>query len=409
MKTKNTAVFLIIAAIISMIRTLSTLISGLLPGLPDYNWYDYLSILGGLMAPMGMVLLAYAYLNPRFQQARAAAILILIGSSTWIIFTLYYNFLYFSTPIFQFEPLLVVIRYLNLIFPVSMIIFAVSLLNNKPYALKRAAYWLFAGSLVLLFSYSISQLTLYYNFGLKIYDKPWQSVTAALGVISLVYPLAILIFSIRLIRDASVPLLPETAASFTFSDPDTLDNPEPEVQNVPDEVTGYPVVIDWLCDFLLTMIPVVGLVFLIWRGQNKADRTRRNWAIASLFWTAISLLILLLFFYGVVPYFGQISPVGPVILCIIALVLISGFLLTQKMNNDDFDYPFEQPDAPTVGQFFGWMFILSLPVAGFICLIIWATDTQNQVRRQWALAGLIRMGIVVVYYLYLYQIFREIT
>jgi|GEM_PF-6134895 len=410
MKTKNTAVFLIVACIIWLIKDLNYILFRFFSETQfKYTWIDNLSNITSLLIPIGLLLWAFTYVNPRFQQTKAAATLILIGSSVWCIFSIYYSFLYFSKSELYESPLNYLANHLTLLFPVSLTILAILLFRNKPDDLKKATYWLFAGSLVFLFSIFASQLMMLYSFSFRFYNTPWESVMNMLSLIRIVYPLAILFFAIQLIRSLESPTLPETAYEPIFSDAELIDTPESEKTILPGDAVAYPTLIDWISDFLRALIPVFGLVFLFWRGQNKADRTRRNWAIAHLFVTAIYMVMLLLFFFPLLEYIDPNNGIWLIFLLFMALLLVSGFILAHKMRNDDYDYPHEQPDAPTVGQFLGWTFVAGLPVAGLICLIIWAVDTQNRVRRQWALASLLWMGIMAVYYLYLYNAYHGIT
>ena len=55
-------------------------------------------------------------------------------------------------------------------------------------------------------------------------------------------------------------------------------------------------------------------------------------------------------------------------------------------------------EIPSVGQWLGWMLLLSIPLVNFILMIIWAIDKENQIRRNWVLAALILTGVVTVLY-----------
>jgi hypothetical protein len=55
-------------------------------------------------------------------------------------------------------------------------------------------------------------------------------------------------------------------------------------------------------------------------------------------------------------------------------------------------------DIPSVGQWLGWMLLLSIPLVNLVLMIMWATDKGNQIRRNWILATLVITGIVTVLY-----------
>ncbi len=56
---------------------------------------------------------------------------------------------------------------------------------------------------------------------------------------------------------------------------------------------------DWLVNFLITIIPLVGIIFvIIWANDDK-NKIRKNWAIASLIWTGI-IFVLSIFLYAAI-------------------------------------------------------------------------------------------------------------
>ena len=56
---------------------------------------------------------------------------------------------------------------------------------------------------------------------------------------------------------------------------------------------------DWLVNFLITIIPLVGIIFvIIWANDDK-NKIRKNWAIASLIWTGI-IFVLSIFLYATI-------------------------------------------------------------------------------------------------------------
>ena len=57
-----------------------------------------------------------------------------------------------------------------------------------------------------------------------------------------------------------------------------------------------------------------------------------------------------------------------------------------------------EPDVPSVGQWLGWMLLLSIPLVNLVLMVMWAIDRGNQIRRNWILATLVITGIVTVLY-----------
>ena len=57
-----------------------------------------------------------------------------------------------------------------------------------------------------------------------------------------------------------------------------------------------------------------------------------------------------------------------------------------------------ETDVPSVGQWLGWMLLLSIPLVNLVLMVMWAIDRGNQIRRNWILATLVITGIVTVLY-----------
>ena len=63
------------------------------------------------------------------------------------------------------------------------------------------------------------------------------------------------------------------------------------------ELTNNLSVGDWLVNFLITIIPFVGFIFIIIWANDDKNKIRKNWAVASLIWTGI-IFVLSIFFYA---------------------------------------------------------------------------------------------------------------
>ena len=54
---------------------------------------------------------------------------------------------------------------------------------------------------------------------------------------------------------------------------------------------------DWMITILITAIPLVGLIMLfVWAFGGGAPASKKNWAIATLIWYAIAIVLLIIFF-----------------------------------------------------------------------------------------------------------------
>ena len=56
---------------------------------------------------------------------------------------------------------------------------------------------------------------------------------------------------------------------------------------------------DWLANFLITIIPLIGFIFIIIWANDDKNKIRKNWAVASLIWTAI-IFVLCIFIYATI-------------------------------------------------------------------------------------------------------------
>jgi hypothetical protein len=56
---------------------------------------------------------------------------------------------------------------------------------------------------------------------------------------------------------------------------------------------------DWLINFLTGIIPFVGIIFMIIWANDDSNKSRKNWAIASLIWYGI-ILAFSIFIYAIV-------------------------------------------------------------------------------------------------------------
>lgn len=65
----------------------------------------------------------------------------------------------------------------------------------------------------------------------------------------------------------------------------------------------------------------------------------------------------------------------------------------------------ERRDVISVKGWLGTLLLLCIPVANIILLFVWAFGTGNENRRNYARAGLILAGIVILLYIIIFVLF----
>ncbi len=82
----------------------------------------------------------------------------------------------------------------------------------------------------------------------------------------------------------------------------SLMNHKPEIVQVTREETvpagsgNIPSVGDWMLIYLLLIIPLVNIILLIVWAVDNNNRVRKNWALATILWTVIIIVITLILF-----------------------------------------------------------------------------------------------------------------
>lgn len=109
-------------------------------------------------------------------------------------------------------------------------------------------------------------------------EKPAGLIISTLMII---VPISLLIFSIALINNKS----------------DVVSNDKEEVLSQGNEQNLT--VGDWLVNFLITIIPLVGFIFIIIWANDDKNKIRKNWAVASLIWSGI-IFVLSIFLYATI-------------------------------------------------------------------------------------------------------------
>jgi hypothetical protein len=66
-----------------------------------------------------------------------------------------------------------------------------------------------------------------------------------------------------------------------------------------DAVQQIPSIGSWIVNFLISIIPIIGFIFIIIWANDDNNKIRKNWAIASLIWYGI-IFILSIMFYSII-------------------------------------------------------------------------------------------------------------
>ncbi|SEA56452.1 hypothetical protein SAMN05443667_105267 [Flavobacterium gillisiae] len=76
------------------------------------------------------------------------------------------------------------------------------------------------------------------------------------------------------------------------------------VRTIEEKLSSYDVaenlsIGDWLVNFLITIISLVGIIFIIVWANDDKNKIRKNWAVAYLIWTGI-IFVISIFFYATI-------------------------------------------------------------------------------------------------------------
>ncbi|MDD3435445.1 MAG: hypothetical protein PHN91_02030 [Patescibacteria group bacterium] len=75
------------------------------------------------------------------------------------------------------------------------------------------------------------------------------------------------------------------------------------VDNSKKEVSEVLTFKDWMITLLVASIPVVNLVmFFIWAFSKEENPSKSNWAKANLAWTAIGIILTIIFFSAIASF-----------------------------------------------------------------------------------------------------------
>jgi membrane protein YdbS with pleckstrin-like domain len=76
--------------------------------------------------------------------------------------------------------------------------------------------------------------------------------------------------------------------------------------NLPGTLKQEVSVGEWIVTILITALPLIGLIMLfVWAFGDGAQPSKKNWAIATLIWYAIMIVLFIIFFGIIVTILGS--------------------------------------------------------------------------------------------------------
>ena len=128
------------------------------------------------------------------------------------------------------------------------------------------------------------------------------------------------------------------------------------------------------------------------------------WLVNNLFWFGNN--IYLGYSSGINLIFSFLSIFPPVSLLLFSVFFNqSNDVLIQK--NEGLNSDSSPMKNLTIGEWMLNYLVISIPLIGFIVLIIWATDKNNVIRKNWAASMLIWFGVIIVIYLLFFMAFMS--
>ena len=145
--------------------------------------------------------------------------------------------------------------------------------------IKNAAVFLMIGSIYVILIRVYYIIDAFSETSLE-YTKE-NLITWGFDSFSIILPISLLVLSIALMNNKS----------------DVVSNEKEEVLSQGNEQNLT--VGDWLVNFLITIIPLVGFIFIIIWANDDKNKIRKNWAVASLIWSGI-IFVLSIFLYATI-------------------------------------------------------------------------------------------------------------
>lgn len=155
--------------------------------------------------------------------------------------------------------------------------------------IRTAATFLMISSIFWII-YTLYNLVMRVSVMLEFGSRKGAILDLVFSVLFLMVPISLLLLAIALLRNekekGEVVSNPKSShEEVTFGGAGAAGRPQ-----------HTPSVGNWVSNFLITAIPVAGLVVMIIWANDSKDIIRKNWAVASLIWAGI-LFGLLMFIY----------------------------------------------------------------------------------------------------------------
>lgn len=402
MKLKHAALFLLLGAAIEVFTNfyhhISTIIIYKMYDLTLMQWlYFIMTTIGA--AALGLVGLS-VYRKNGFSAVRPFALFLAIVSACWVLLGFYNLMEGFikSWDWFAENKLRVLSFLLMQMVPVSILIFALSLL--RPGNIRRGSWWLFAGTTAWLIMLYFDRFTMLLTYGFAKSEETTLMIRDLLKFVSLAYPISMIIFALR---------LPDNRERIRggLNNDNLLDElPEEEEISVEEETSEFSLK-QWMGTFLLSSVPLVGTIILIAWAANLKSRVRGNWAAAMFLLQTLLLLIYTIAYVEPMAYLMGMRDLKFYLALMVFVFLTTAIgLIVYRRNN--LAYEEQEQQVPSIGKWIGDIFLAGLPFIGLILLIVWANEKADRIRRNWAVAQLIWLAVMLVYYFYAYMAVLDI-
>lgn len=399
MKIKNAALFLIISAALWVIAGVYQLMFmyKLFESFTQH-WEDFVISVLLLCVPVVYIGWSITFFDPGRKQTSKGAVFLAVITGIWTGIELYYRVtgaaqlheLYYErNPVFLY----VVVNLRSLV-PLLMFIASVLWTTGKPGNIRKGAVFLMAGALLWLFSMMGERMELLFTNQWRYILKEGRFRDIFL-VSKLLYPVALFVLGIALVKHPA----PENVIGESLED-------EGEDRNV------ILTVLDWFITFLWVSVPFAGIILLIIWGINPKNKPRKTWALNTLLWTILAWALNIFIYLPALRILRPGTSYYYIALIVwIMLAIVTGILLyAHIMEKRERIFEEEEEDyyPVSVKKWMFYTFMVGVPIIGIICLVSWAVDHTNQLRRNWALARLLWLGVMVIFIFYLYTTMVEI-
>jgi hypothetical protein len=153
--------------------------------------------------------------------------------------------------------------------------------------IKSAALFLIIASAVAVLIQVYWKVSMFFNDNFTYYKE--HPIDFALSFLWILLPLALLFLGITLYKS------------------DVLKNElKPETSTPAAQTGDIPSPGDWFLTFFITAIPIVGIIMLIVWALDDSNMIRKNWAIGSLLWAVLVLVLFIILFISLASTAGRL-------------------------------------------------------------------------------------------------------